>query len=128
MKFTWDQQEEQKKHERMSGFLDKILLENSGFEETVLKGVRDYLRPILSEFGFEDVKYHIEVGPYEFYEAARDYKAEILFVMDEKKKRFDPSWKHNLMLKQISTMTGYEYKQYLEIIDNKPNADFQMKD
>lgn len=45
-----------------------------------------------------------------------DFQDEIHFAITSEISRVDPSWKHLLMSKKISDMTGYEYKTYLELI------------
>lgn len=110
---------------RMRGFVNEILSLNPlSYDETVYKGVRDYLKPLLIEHEFDYVAEAISTGPFEVIEPIRDYKTEILFVLERHIESFDLLRKHKLMLKRICEMTGYEYKEYLGIIGRR-NADIQ---
>lgn len=71
---------------------------------------------MLDQYGFQNIDLNTIAGPFGLYEAAKDSKDEILYVMEEHRKRFDPSWKHHFMSMKVSDMTGYEYKTYLDLI------------
>jgi len=116
MKLTKAEQQILEKHERMSGLIEKIISDHPGFNEIVLRDSRDFTMVLLVEYGFDQVKDQISDDPFDFYEFARDYQDEIQYVLAEHKRRLNPSWKHLLMSKKISDMTGYEYKTYLELI------------
>jgi hypothetical protein len=116
MKLTSEQQVEVSRHQRLTNVLNEIVDNNPGYDENILKPVRDYVKTLLDKYGFLEITQYITVGAFEFYDAARDYKDEIRYVMEEHEKRLDPSWTHQLMSKRISEMTGYEYKTYLELI------------
>lgn len=116
MKLTYDEKEALKKHERVVGHIESIYSGQPDFGEEMIKSLREYVVVLLPEFGLGELRDKLEVSIFDFYGAVRDYKSEVTFVLEEKKKRFDPSWKHHLMQKKISDMTGYEYKTYLELI------------
>lgn len=55
-------------------------------------------------------------GRTEFVDAVNSFLPEIIYALDQEIVRLDPGWKHFLMSKKMSDMTGYEYKTYLELI------------
>jgi len=67
-------------------------------------------------YGFDYVAEDLAGNMRFAHDSFKDFEEEITFSIKCELERIDPIWKHRLMLKKLSEMTGYEYKTCLELI------------
>lgn len=72
--------------------------------------------PLLEKYKLQYVANELNVEWQYVPNAIKNFSEEILFVLQSEIETTDPIWKHRLLLKRVSDMTGYEYIKFQEIM------------
>jgi len=95
----------------------------NGFSEEVLNSVKSFIKPLLIA--------HLEAGAsahiikkwkdvWNTQEVYNSFKEEIHYALSQQRDQVDVFYKHKLLMKKVSEMTGYEYRTFLRIIGPAP--------
>ncbi|CAG5003134.1 hypothetical protein DYBT9275_03067 [Dyadobacter sp. CECT 9275] len=115
MRIPYDNRGEEGRLQRLKKFVNEVDTESDRLGENSITSYRSLLEDLLVKYALPYVL--LKGSRIDLISAIKNFLPEINFVLNQELSRLDPGWKHILMSKKISDMTGYEYQQYLKLID-----------
>ena len=114
MRIPYENKNDESRFTDLKEFVNDIDEEIKRMGDSNIMSIRSLINEILAKY---DLSY-VDLTGYrqDFIDAVKAFLPEINFALDQEIARLDPGWKHLLMSKRISDMTGYEYKTYLKLI------------
>jgi hypothetical protein len=116
MELNYEQQQKKKDLELILERSEDFIKGENRLGSFGINQVASKVSEIVKKYGFDYVAEDLSGNTRFVHETFKDFAEEIRFSIGQELEKIDPIWKHRLMLKKISDMTGYEYKQYLELI------------
>lgn len=115
MRLQYENLNEENRLQSLKIFVSNIAENIQHLGENSLLAYRSAIENLLNRYGFAYV--NLKGDRYDFLEGVNDFIPEITFAIDQEIAKLDPGWKHHLMSKKVLEMTGYEYSEYLKIIE-----------